>query len=128
MFTPTLTLIRARLDRLGVVLSALCMVHCISGVVLVGLLGLGAGALGTALLNPRVHEIGLMLALAIGALGLGFGVARHGRRGPLLMGAGGLALMALGLVVPHGMLEAAATVPGVLLLAAAHIRNLRHLA
>jgi hypothetical protein len=37
----------------------------------------------------------------IGALGLGGGLARHGRRGPLLLGGSGLALMAAGLW-PHG--------------------------
>jgi hypothetical protein len=31
----------------------------------------------------------------------------------------------VGLVVPHGLAEVAATVPGVILLAFAHIRNLR---
>lgn len=122
MTSPVLTLIRAKLDSIGVALSALCLVHCLAGVVLVALLGVGGGAL----LDPRVHEYGLMAAVAIGALGLGFGVARHGQRGPLVLGGLGLGLMALGLVVPHGPAEVAATVPGVCLLAFAHIRNLRH--
>lgn len=124
MFTPTLALIRAKLDRLGVALSALCLVHCVSGVVLVGLLGVGGGVL----LDPHVHEIGLMVAIGIGALGLGFGLARHGRREPLVLGCLGLVLMAAGLVVPHGLPEIGLTVPGVILLAFAHIRNLRHAA
>jgi len=114
-------LIRAKLDHAGVLLSALCLVHCVSGLVLVSLLGLGGGAL----LDPRFHEVGLVVAIAIGAIGLGFGVLRHGRRLPLVLGALGLGLMALGLVVPHGLAEVAATVPGVILLAFAHIRNLR---
>ncbi|MBN9142814.1 MULTISPECIES: MerC domain-containing protein [unclassified Novosphingobium] len=124
MFAPTLALIRARLDRLGVALSALCLIHCVSGVVLVGLLGIGGGVL----LDPRVHEYGLAAAIAIGALGLGFGLARHGRREPLIMGCVGLVLMAMGLAVPHGLPEMAMTIPGVILLAFAHIRNLRHAA
>ncbi|WDF72838.1 MerC domain-containing protein [Novosphingobium sp. KACC 22771] len=124
MLTPALALIRARLDRLGVALSALCLVHCVSGVVLVGLLGVGGGVL----LDPHVHEYGLMLAIAIGALGLGFGLARHGRREPLVLGSIGLVLMAGGLAVPHGLPEIAMTIPGVILLAFAHIRNLRHAA
>lgn len=124
MFTPALALIRARLDRLGVALSALCLIHCVSGVVLVGLLGVGGGVL----LDPHVHEYGLMLAIAVGALGLGFGLARHGRREPLVLGCIGLVLMAGGLAVPHGLPEIALTIPGVILLAFAHIRNLRHAA
>jgi hypothetical protein len=120
--SPLLTLIRSKMDRAGIALSALCLVHCVSGVVLVGLLGLGGGVL----LDPRIHEAGLAIAIAIGALGLGFGVMRHGRRLPLTLGGAGLGLMALGLALPHGLLETLATVPGVILLASAHIINLRH--
>jgi hypothetical protein len=120
--SPILSLIRGKMDRVGIALSALCLVHCVSGVVLVGLLGLGGGVL----LDPRIHEIGLGVAIGIGALGLGFGLARHGRRLPVVLGAGGLALMGLGLVLPHGLPEVLATVPGVTLLALAHIINLRH--
>lgn len=115
--------IRARLDRLGVGLSALCAVHCVAGIVLVSVLGIGGGVL----LNPRIHEIGLMLAIVIGALGLGAGVLRHRQANILIAGAAGLALMALGLAVPDGPLEAAITISGVTLLASAHWRNLvRH--
>jgi hypothetical protein len=46
----------------------------------------------------------------------------------LVLGCAGLVLMAAGLVVPHGLPEIALTVPGVILLAIAHIRNLRHAA
>ena len=78
------------------------------------------------LLSPRIHEVGLAAAIVIGGIGLGFGVARHGRRDVALLGAGGLGLMALGLVVPDGVFEAGITIAGVTLLATAHIRNLRH--
>jgi len=114
--------LRGRLDRFGVVLSALCVVHCVSGLVLVTVLGLS----GSVLLSPRIHEVGLAAAIVIGGIGLGFGVARHRRRDVALLGVGGLALMALGLVVPDGMFEAAITITGVSLVATAHIRNLRH--
>ncbi|HWU02810.1 MAG TPA: MerC domain-containing protein [Novosphingobium sp.] len=113
---------RQRLDRLGVFISALCVVHCVSGLVLVTFLGIG----GTLLLDPRVHEYGLAIAVVVGALGLGFGALRHRRMGLVALGGTGLALMALGLVVPHGLPEAIATIIGVTLVATAHIRNLRH--
>lgn len=116
------TMIRGRIDRVGVLLSALCMVHCVSGVVLVTLLGVGGGVL----MNPRIHEIGLALALVIGAMGLGMGMLRHGKRGPLALGGFGLALMGMGLLAPHGLAEAALTIAGVTLLATGHIANLRH--
>jgi hypothetical protein len=114
--------IRNRLDGLGMVLSGLCAVHCVLGLVLVTVLGLGGGVL----LRPEVHEIGLALAVGIGILTLGLGALRHGRTGPLLIGGCGIVLMATALSVPHGPAEAALTIAGVALVAFAHIRNLRH--
>ena len=118
----TLLLIRDRLDRTGIVLSGLCALHCVLSIVIVSALGLGS----TILLAPEIHEIGLLLAVVIGAVTLGLGVARHGRAGPLLIGACGIAFMAMALVVGHGFREAVLTIAGVSLVAFAHIRNLRH--
>jgi hypothetical protein len=116
--------IRDRLDRVGVLLSGLCAVHCLLSILVVSVLGLG----GQALLAPAVHEIGLMLAIAVGAVTLGLGVLRHGKRAPLVIGGAGLALMGLALTVPHGLPEAILTIAGVALVATAHIQNLRHTA
>lgn len=116
--------IRDRLDRAGIVLSGLCAVHCVASIVLVSVLGLG----GEALLAPAIHEVGLLLAVIVGAVTLGIGALRHGRPGPLMIGAIGLCLMASALAVGHGVLEALLTIAGVALVAAAHLRNLRHLA
>ena len=113
--------IRHRFDRIGVLLSGLCAVHCLLGVVLVSVLGLGAGVLA----SPSIHRVGLVLAVVVGAVGLGFGMRRHGRAAPLVIGAGGLALMAAAVAVGHGLPEAVLTVAGVGLVAFAHIRNLR---
>jgi MerC mercury resistance protein len=114
--------IRNRLDGLGMVLSGLCAVHCLLGLLLVTVLGLGGGVL----LRPEIHEIGLALAVGVGILTLGLGALRHGRTGPLLIGGCGIALMATALAAPHGPAEAALTIAGVALVAFAHIRNLRH--
>lgn len=113
--------IRDRMDRFGVVLSGLCAVHCLLGVVLVGMLGLG----GQALLAPEVHQIGLAMAVVVGFVSLGFGVARHGRMAPMLVGGLGLSLMTAALFVGHGLPEAVLTICGVALVALAHILNLR---
>jgi len=114
--------IRDRFDRAGIVLSGLCALHCVLGLVLVSLLGLGGGLL----LDPSIHETGLAIALVIGLLSLGLGVMRHGRIGPLMLGGCGLVLMASALAVGHGVSEAFLTIAGVTLVAAAHIGNLRH--
>ena len=116
--------IRGRLDRAGIMLSGLCAVHCLLGIVLVTLLGIG----GEALLSPSLHRGGLAIAVLIGTVTLGLGALRHGRTAPLAIGGCGIALMAAGLAVPHGFPEAALTVAGVALVAAGHLRNLRHAA
>jgi hypothetical protein len=114
--------IRGRLDRVGVILSGLCALHCLAGLLIVAGLGLGGGVL----LNPEIHRIGLALAIAVGSVTLVFGVIRHGDPVPLQVGAAGLGLMAFALFVGHGTAEAVLTILGVTLLAWAHLRNLRH--
>lgn len=112
--------IRDRLDRMGVLLSGICAIHCVLGLVLVSVLGLGGGAL----LAPAIHEAGLFMAVVIGMVSLGFGMMRHGRPGPLAIGACGIALMGAAIAVGHGTSEALLTIAGVALVATAHIRNL----
>jgi hypothetical protein len=116
----TLLSIRDRMDGFGVLLSGLCAVHCVLGVVLVGVLGLG----GQALLSPEIHRYGLALAVVVGIVSLGFGALRHGRIEPMILGGLGLSLMAAALFVGHGLPEAVLTIMGVALVALAHIRNL----
>ena len=113
--------IRDRLDRVGVLLSGLCMLHCIAGIVLVAGLGLG----GEVLLSPAFHRVGLALAIVIGAITLVMGVARHGDPRPLQAVGAGIAMMTVALFVGHGLEEALLTIVGVALLAWAHLRNLR---
>jgi hypothetical protein len=113
--------IRDRFDRAGILLSGLCVVHCVLGLVLVSFLGLGGGVL----LAPELHRVGLALAVAVGILALGAGFARHGRSAPLMLGGLGLALMAGALAVGHGLPEAVLTICGVTIVASAHLWNLR---
>lgn len=120
--SDTLLALRARLDRAGVLLSGLCLLHCVAGVFLVGVLGLG----GTALLNPDIHRWGLAFALVIGAATIGIGALRHGRLQPLMVGSAGLVLMASAVAVGHGSAEVVLTVCGVILVATAHVMNMRH--
>ena len=64
----------SRLDRIAMGLSGLCVVHCVATAVLLGLLASAGGLLG----SPSIHEIGLILAMIIGAFALGRGVFEHG--------------------------------------------------
>ena len=113
--------IRGRLDQAGVFLSGLCAVHCLAGLVLVAGLGLGGGVL----LAPEIHRVGLGLAVVVGSLTLVTGMIRHGDPVPLQIGAAGVGFMAAALFAGHGKAEAVLTIIGVVLLASAHLRNLR---
>jgi hypothetical protein len=113
--------VRGRLDRVGVILSCLCLVHCVVGLVLVAGMGLGA----TFLLHPDIHRVGLLLATVIAAIAIGVGAIRHRRAGPFVVAMTGLSFMGGALAVGHGYEEAVLTVIGVILVAAGHIMNLR---
>jgi hypothetical protein len=110
--------IRKRLDRAGIALSALCAAHCVLALIV-------AGAFGGLLLSPVFHEAGLALAVALGVVAFGIGLARHRGFDVLLPAAFGLGLMALALAADHGPIEAGLTIVGVALLAFAHWSNLR---
>jgi hypothetical protein len=115
--------IRGRLDRAGMVLSSLCAVHCVLGIVIVAGLGLGGGLL----LDPAIHRIGLVLATIIAGAAIGLGAIQHRRVVPFVVAMTGLSFMGGGLAVEHGVEEAVLTVIGVSLVALGHLLNVRHL-
>ena len=109
------------IDRLAIGLSGLCLVHCVATAVLV----LVVSAAGGVLLDPRIHEVGLVLAIILGVIGLGRGVREHGFMLPAAIGALGLGTMAGSLTLHHGTEEVIYSVFGVLLLALGHDLNRR---
>ncbi|HYD23243.1 MAG TPA: MerC domain-containing protein [Croceibacterium sp.] len=113
--------IRGRLDRAGMVLSSLCAVHCVLGIVIVAGLGLGGGLL----LDPAIHRIGLLVATLIAGVAIGIGAIQHRRAAPFVVAMMGLTFMGGGLAVEHGVEEALLTIIGVTLVAAGHVLNLR---
>jgi hypothetical protein len=113
--------IRGRLDRAGMILSSLCAVHCVLGIVIVAGLGLGGGIL----LDPAIHRIGLLLATVIAGVAIGIGAIQHRRAAPFVVAMTGLTFMGGGLAVDHGIEEAVLTILGVTLVAAGHVLNLR---
>ncbi len=114
---------RLGLDRLAIGLSGLCLVHCVGTLLLVATL-----ASGGFLANPLFHEVGLALAVTVGAVALGRGMLAHRRPLPLAIGGLGLATMATALLMPHGVYEALCTMAGVTLVAIGHVLNQRALA
>lgn len=117
----TLLQLRGRFDKAGMLLSGLCAVHCLAGLLVVTVMGLGGGVL----LNPAIHRVGLGIAIVIGGATIGLGAWRHGRMLPLALGSVGLSLMAIALFTGHSAYEAAFTVFGVALVATAHFVNIR---
>ena len=109
------------LDRLGIGLSGLCLVHCVATTVMVALLASAGGMLG----SPHLHEFGLALAIPLGVVALVRGIAEHGFMMPVSVGGLGLGVMAGALTLPHGGAEVAWTLIGVGLLALGHDLNRR---
>ena len=114
-----LSIVSSRLDRIAIGLSGLCLVHCIATAVALGLLSAAGGFLGA----PIIHEVGLTLAMALGAIALGRGVLEHGYMMPSAIGGLGLGVMAGALTLPHDGSEATFTVIGVMILALGHRLN-----
>jgi hypothetical protein len=113
---------RHRLDRTGMLLSGLCIVHCLGGLFLVAVLGLGGGLI----LSPWIHRVGIALAMLIAAVAIGLGAIQHRRPAPFVVAMMGLTFMGGGLAVEHGFEEAVLTIIGVTLVAAGHVLNLRY--
>ena len=114
-----LSISTGRLDRIGIALSGLCLVHCLATSVLLALLSAAGGMLG----SPVVHEIGLVLAMIMGAMALGRGILDHGYSMPSAVGGLGLGVMAGSLSLPHDGSEALFTIVGVAILALGHRLN-----
>ena len=108
-----------RLDRIAMGLSGLCLVHCIATAVFVAILASAGSVLG----SPLIHEVGLSIAMSIGAVALGRGVLEHGFMMPSAVGGLGLGVMAGALAMPEGGGEALYTMTGVLILALGHRLN-----
>jgi hypothetical protein len=117
------TPIRQRLDRVGIVLSALCAVHCLLSVLVVSAIGLGA----EALFDPAIHRSGLLIATLIAAVAIGWGAVKHRMAAPFVVAMMGLSFMGGALAVPHGVEEGVLTIIGVALVSLGHLLNLRHL-
>ncbi|MEW4468756.1 MerC domain-containing protein [Parasphingorhabdus sp. JC815] len=112
-------------DRIAVLISGLCLVHCVSTLILVALISSAAGVL----LDPIIHEIGICIAIILGLIALGRGIMDHGFLVPAIIGGLGLAIMAAAITIGHqenhGSTEIFLTMAGVGILAIGHNLNYR---
>jgi hypothetical protein len=70
-----------------------------------------------------IHEVGLTLAMIIGAIALGRGVREHGFMLPAGVGITGLSIMAYALTLHETKMEPLYTMAGVMILALGHRLN-----
>ncbi|RED16101.1 MerC domain-containing protein [Parasphingopyxis lamellibrachiae] len=118
---PRLATENGVLDRWAIGLSGLCLVHCLSVSVILAL----ASSAGGVLLDPIVHEVGLVLAILFGIVAIGRGALKHGYLLPVAISSLGIGAMAGALSLPHGDMELLYTILGVGLLALGHDLNRR---
>jgi hypothetical protein len=109
------------MDRLAIALSGLCLVHCLASAIFVAMIASAGGIL----LDPIIHEVGLLFAIGLGIVSLGRGVVDHGFMMPAAVGGLGLGVMTGALSMPHDGSEVAYTIVGVAILALGHDLNRR---
>jgi hypothetical protein len=117
---PRSSIPTSRLDSMAVALSGLCAVHCVATAVLLGLLASAGGVLG----QPIIHEVGLALAMILGAVALGRGIREHGFLLPCMVGFAGLGIMAYAMTLHESGFEPPVTILGVAVLALGHRLNM----
>ncbi len=109
------------IDRLGIAVSGLCLVHCLASAVFFAMLASAGGIL----LHPLIHEVGLVIAIGLGIVAIGRGMFEHGFMMPAAIGGLGLGVMAGALSLPHDGGEMVYTILGVAILALGHDLNRR---
>ena len=114
------------LDRIGVFLSATCLLHCLALPVLLTI----APITQTGLLYEQTfHLVLLWFILPVSLIALGIGCRQHKDLLILLLGGTGLSLLLFAGLVGHSVLtptaERGVTIVAGLILAAAHLRNFK---
>ena len=114
------------LDRIGVFLSATCLLHCLALPVLLTI----APITQTGLLDEQTfHLVLLWFILPVSLIALGIGCRQHKDLLILLLGGTGLSLLLFAGLVGHSVLtptaEHGVTIVAGLILAAAHLRNFK---
>ncbi|MEO0615953.1 MAG: MerC domain-containing protein [Pseudomonadota bacterium] len=113
-----------RADALGMLLSAICMLHCL---LLPALIVFGVGGALAGFDNEWTHIVLLTVVVPVSAIAFVGGWIRHRRVTVLALGTLGVALLALAAFVLHPYFgktaDALVTTAGGALLAVAHWRN-----
>jgi hypothetical protein len=114
---------KSRSDRVGMLIAALCFVHCVAGPVLLTFAGL-ASLIG---ISERLEPAFLLSSAALGTIALIPGYrTKHGRLSCLAMFCAGLLCLIVRRHLPWRAvpIEPAATAAGAILIVAAHVLNM----
>lgn len=114
------------LDQWGVLISGICLFHCLLTPLAILLFPIVSLAFTT---DESFHRMLLWLVLPTSVCAFSLGCFRHKDRGVLVLGSAGLIQMVLAAYLGHEALgetgERIATTAGALTLAMGHIRNYR---
>ena len=123
---PTTTLAPGRWDRIGVIVSSVCLVHCLLLPIIVATLPLWP--LGESL-HVWLHPVFALLLIPITLMAIRSGLRKHGQKAPgLLLGSGLLVILGAALwghATPGFAAESMLTLAGSGLLISGHWRNWR---
>lgn len=115
----------ARIDLLGILLSAICALHCVALTAL--LVSGGAMAALWRSGEDLTHVVMLTIVVPVSVIALGGGWLRHRRNDVAMLGAAGIAALAAGALIVHARFgagaDAALSIAGGAALAVAHWRN-----
>lgn len=112
----------SRLDRWGIVISSVCLVHCLALPLLIALLPAISSVVPG---DGWVHPLLIGLALPVTGMALRRGYRMHRRAVPTLVGCLGLGLIATALFCEGQLSETILTVGGGALVSLAHVLNWR---
>jgi hypothetical protein len=111
-------------DRLGIIASVLCFIHCVLTPVAVSLLAVGAHYLPS---EEKIHRVLAVFVAALGSLAILFGYRRHRQSRVVLLMSSGLVLIVTGAYfgnrLPSHLSEVAVTMMGSCFMIAGHFLN-----
>src|SRR5690606_29514396 len=114
------------IDRIAIVLSTVCIVHCLAMPFLIALVPVAALTFGS---DAHFHELMLWLVVPTSAVGFALGYRVHRNFGVVGIGAAAVVVLALAALWGHDAwgrtFETSANVAASLVLAFAHWRNFR---
>lgn len=123
-FAHDATMLQERVDKVGIVASTMCAVHCTIGALLIGATGAGRVFADEKL---EVAFVAFAILVAVGALTLGY--RRHRSILPMMVGAAGILPLGGARLIEFGgeSAEVVFSVLGAGFLVGAHWLNLRRL-